>query len=115
MSRFRNHIFVCNNVRPIAGKPSCGARDSNQVLEAFQLAIAANPDLCSDVAVTGCGCLGPCFDGPNVVVYPEGTWYARVLPQDADEIVRMHIIGGRAVDRLVYEWPSDDDDGTDDD
>jgi (2Fe-2S) ferredoxin len=106
--RFRSHIFVCTNERPVAGKPSCGARNGAQLLSALQVAIAANPDLRADVAVTGCGCLGPCFDGPNVVVYPEGTWYAGVSLRDADEIVAS-LVDGRIVDRLVYVWPDDDD------
>jgi (2Fe-2S) ferredoxin len=61
--------------------------------------------LWSSVSVTACACLGPCFDGPTVVVYPEGTWYAGVRPGDADEIVEAHMAGGRVVERLVYHWP----------
>lgn len=41
--------------------------------------------------VTACGCLGPCFDGPNAVVYgddpdhvgPDGVWYGDLNPADA--------------------------------
>ena len=55
--------------------------------------------LAGDVAVTTSGCLGPCFEGPNVVVYPEGVWYAGVAVEDVDDIVE-HLAGGPAVDRL---------------
>ena len=36
--------------------------------------------------VTACGCLGPCFDGPNAVVYPEGIWYGSLSVEDADAL-----------------------------
>ena len=42
----------------------------------------------SGVLVTACGCLGPCFDGPNAVVYPDGVWYGNLTVEDADAIVR---------------------------
>jgi (2Fe-2S) ferredoxin len=37
-----------------------------------------------------------------VVVYPEDVWYCGVQVDDADEIVREHLIGGRPVERLRY-------------
>ena len=46
------------------------------------------------------GCLDQCEHGPTVVVYPEQVWYGHVKPSDVDEIVREHIVGGRAVERL---------------
>lgn len=61
------------------------------------------------VGVTGCECLGPCFDGPNMVVYPEGIWYAGVAVEDVPEIVD-HLAGGPVVERLVYDWSDDSDD-----
>jgi (2Fe-2S) ferredoxin len=76
----------------------------------FQQLIAQNPDLVGRVAITPTGCLGPCFDGPNVVVYPDGTWYAGVSATDVDEIVASHLTGDKPVDRLVYDWPEDEDD-----
>jgi (2Fe-2S) ferredoxin len=35
-----------------------------------------------------------------VVVYPEAVWYGNVRPEDAVEIVREHLVGGRPVERL---------------
>ncbi|MCG8422563.1 MAG: (2Fe-2S) ferredoxin domain-containing protein [Proteobacteria bacterium] len=106
-SRFQRHVFVCVNRRPAAGKPSCGARNSTAVLVALQRAVATHPALCGAVAVTSSGCLGPCFDGPSVVVYPDGVWYGGVAESDVDEIVVSHLTGGEPVERLVYDWPDD--------
>jgi len=47
----------------------------------------------ADVLVTPCGCLGPCFDGPNAVVYPDGVWYAGLEVGDAGQLAE-HLIGG---------------------
>lgn len=49
------------------------------------------------VLVTPCGCLGPCFDGPNAVVYPDGIWYGGLTVDDADAIAR-HLVDG-----IIYE------------
>ncbi len=54
------------------------------------------------VRVNHSGCLDQCGHGPMVVVYPEAVWYWGVRPEDAEEIVREHLIGGRPVERLRY-------------
>ena len=105
MSQPLRHIFVCRNERPATGKPSCGARGSEAVLEGFQAGIAARPDLWANIGVTACACLGPCFDGPTVVVYPEAVWYAGVTAADVAEIIDRHLVGGLPVERLRYRWP----------
>lgn len=109
MTRFRHHIFVCTNQRPAGGRPACGSRGED-LRAALERTIAANPELCGQVAVTACACLGPCFDGPNLVVYPEGVWYAGAAETDAAAIVTEHLLGGRPVEHLRYRWPTDDDD-----
>jgi (2Fe-2S) ferredoxin len=102
------HVFVCLNARPGAGRPACAGRGGAPLYAALQRAIGVHPELAGQVAVTGCRCLGPCFEGPAVVVYPDAVWYAGVAEADAEEIVRSHLIEARPVERLRYYWPSDD-------
>ena len=95
------HVFVCVHERPAGGKPSCGARGGREVLERLETALAARPSLWSTTSVTATACLGPCFDGPNLVVYPESCWYAHVAPADVDELVAVHLESGRPLARLL--------------
>ena len=59
--------------RSRSGKPACGPRGGDALMAAVQRELLARG--ATDVLVTPCGCLGPCFDGPNAVVYPDGVWY----------------------------------------
>jgi (2Fe-2S) ferredoxin len=104
-SKFKRHFFVCLMQRPPAAKPSCAARGSAAVYNGLMEGLGGQMDLWDTVNVTTTGCLGPCFDGPMVVCYPEGTWYAGVKAEDVPEIVEKHMVGGQPVDRLIYKFP----------
>jgi len=39
---------------------------------------------------TKCNCLRICTEGPIALVYPEGTWYRRVTPENAERIIQRH-------------------------
>jgi len=54
-----------------------------------------------DIRVTRAGCMGRCGEGPTVAVYPDGIWYRQVGEDDADELVREHLLADRLVARLV--------------
>ena len=43
--------------------------------------------------------------GPIVKVIPDNTFYTNVKPEDAEEIVKEHVVKGRKVTRLLYEDP----------
>lgn len=105
MPKPERHFFVCQTQRPPAMKPSCGPRGSADLLNALMDALAKHPELLAKVTVTPSGCLGPCQEGPTIVVYPEGVWYAGVKMTDVAEIVESHMIGGKPVERLLYRWP----------
>jgi (2Fe-2S) ferredoxin len=60
-----------------------------------------------EVLITNCGCLGPCFDGPNAVVYPDGVWYAGLAPDDAAALAD-HLASGRVLAAKVSHRPGAD-------
>jgi (2Fe-2S) ferredoxin len=91
------HIFVCTS------GDWCPARDGDGLgVHARLKREVAEAGLKDRVRVNHSGCLDQCGHGPMVVVYPEAIWYAGVRPEDVPEIVREHLAGGRAVERLVY-------------
>ncbi len=57
--------------------------------------------------VTPCGCLGPCFDGPNLVVYPDGEWLAGVQPSDVPDVIT-YLAGGEIPERLRFTGLDED-------
>lgn len=99
MEPFRYHVYACQQEKP-GSAPCCSARGSAAVLDALRKELAAQ-GLNDAVQVTTCGSLGMCERGPNLVVYPEGTWYAGVQVADVPELVREHFQRGRPLERLA--------------
>jgi len=101
MEPTRWHVFVCTQVKP-ADIPACSARGSLDVLARLRELVAAK-GLTDDVLITECGSIGLCELGPNMIVYPGGTWYSGVGVDDVNEIVEQHLINGKIVDRLAWK------------
>ena len=87
-------------VRRAASRPA-GPAASAAIATALQEGLGRHPELWGRIAVTSTGCLGPCFEGPTVVVYPEAVWYVGVTVDDVPEIVESHMRHGVPVARLV--------------
>ena len=99
MQVFQYHVFVCDQQKP-DGAPCCATRGGADVLAELRAEIGRQ-GLSETVLVTACGSLGLCERGPNIVVYPEGTWYSGVQRADVTELVRSHFRDGRVVERLA--------------
>ncbi len=52
------------------------------------------------VLVCATGCLGPCEQGPTVVVYPDNTWYSKVTEAAVATILDEHVAKGTPAARL---------------
>jgi (2Fe-2S) ferredoxin len=81
-------FYVCVNT-------SCRGGGSLAVLEALRAMRQGTGDEVREQI-----CFGACWMGPNVVLYPQGTWYCGVAPDDLEEIVA-HAQGGPPVERLI--------------
>ena len=86
------HVFVCEQTRG-DGRPSCGERWDAQ--EAVRQLKAATRDAGVQVRISRAGCLGPCGQGPNVVLYPEGIWFSRCRDEDIPAIAEAAIEAAR--------------------
>lgn len=85
---FKRMLLVCLNERP-AGEPSCGGRGSKAIVDAIKGGVN-DLGLKAQVRVTKTHCLGLCAQGPNVVVYPEGTLLSGVAPADVPAILEKY-------------------------
>ena len=88
----------------ICGGTGCKASDSHIIAERLQQALEKN-NIADKVDIITTGCFGFCEKGPIVKIIPDNTFYTQVVPDDADEIVGEHIIGGRKIEWLLYIDP----------
>ncbi len=91
----RSTVLVC-------GGTGCTSSGSQKIREEFEAQLAAK-GLEKEVKVVQTGCFGLCALGPVVIVYPEGSFYSMVKPEDVEEIVSEHLLKGRIVTRLLYD------------
>ena len=90
----RAHVLIC-------GGTGCTSSGSKTLQAAFADSLEKF-ELTEEIKMVQTGCFGLCALGPIVIVYPDGTFYSRVTPEDVDTIVEEHLLKGRIVDRLVY-------------
>ena len=98
---YRSHVLVC-------GGTGCTSSGSEQIIAELEKEIKA-VGLAEEVNVVRTGCFGLCALGPIMIVYPEGSFYSRVKPEDIKEIVDEHLLKGRIVKRLLYSETVEDD------
>ncbi|MFO8057946.1 MAG: methyltransferase [bacterium] len=103
MEPFRYHVFICQADKP-EWVPSCPGKGGKEVLAALRREIE-NKGLSDGVLVTECGCLGICERGPNLIVYPDASWYAGVTAEDVPALVEEHLVKGEPVQRLLLTDP----------
>ncbi|WP_304942039.1 NADH-ubiquinone oxidoreductase-F iron-sulfur binding region domain-containing protein [Vallitalea guaymasensis] len=97
MSNYKMHILVC-------GGTGCISAKSEEIVDNLKEQLKIN-NMDSEVKVLKTGCFGFCEKGPVVKILPDNTFYVQVQPEDAEEIVKEHIVKGRKVGRLLFEDP----------
>ncbi|MBQ2988115.1 MAG: NADH-quinone oxidoreductase subunit NuoF [Clostridia bacterium] len=90
----RKNVLIC-------GGTGCTSSHSMDVRDALvkELKLAGIED---EIKVVTTGCFGLCALGPIMIVYPEGTFYSKVKPEDMHAIVTEHLVGGNPVRKLLY-------------
>ncbi|MCM8711408.1 NADH-quinone oxidoreductase subunit NuoF [Clostridium sp. SYSU_GA19001] len=94
----KRDILVC-------GGTGCKASRSDQIVRNLKRYIDL-AGLTDKVNVSITGCFGFCEKGPIVKVSPDNVFYVHVKPEDAEDIVRDHLVNGNVVERLLYEEPT---------
>ena len=96
----RSHVLVC-------GGTGCTSSGSKAIREKLAVELKEK-GLEEEVKIVQTGCFGLCEHGPIMIIYPEGTFYSRVTPEDVPEIVSEHLLKGRIVERLAYTDTGDE-------
>ncbi|MCB1774541.1 MAG: (2Fe-2S) ferredoxin domain-containing protein [Gammaproteobacteria bacterium] len=101
MPKPQKHVFVCVQNRPQGHpRPACSHKAAPEVAEEFFWQLQQR-QLFDKVQVSTTSCLGPCSEGPSVLVYPEGIMYAGVGKDDVAEIFDQHLQNDQPVERLL--------------
>jgi len=100
MPRPEKHVFVCTQQRPM-GHPrsSCAEKRCAAVMEEFLWQVQQK-ELFGKIQVTATGCMGPCSEGPTVLVYPDGVMYGGVKKEDVNTIIDEHLVGDKPVESM---------------
>ncbi|HET9634789.1 MAG TPA: (2Fe-2S) ferredoxin domain-containing protein [Gemmatimonadaceae bacterium] len=98
MERYSHHVLICTG-------NFCSPDRSGRELYSRLAELLQREDLLfgpNRVKRGETPCLGVCSNGPIVVVYPEGIWYANVTPQLLERIVVEHLKKGRPVEEAIF-------------
>ena len=98
--KIRHHVLIC-------GGTGCTSSGSTKLHEKL-VEVLTEKGISDEIKIVTTGCFGLCALGPIMIVYPEGTFYSMVTPDDVPEIVESHLIGGKLVERLQFHELSGD-------
>lgn len=100
----KRQVFVCTGTScSKVGGPEVFA-EFDRILTAKGLRngkVSKGREPMGEIVLTECGSIGFCSIGVAVMVYPDGTMYGQVQPEDVAEIVERHIEKGEVVERLA--------------
>lgn len=93
---YRGFVLVC-------GGTGCESNKSGVIFDAMKKKMT-ELGLQDEIQLVKTGCFGLCEKGPIVKVLPDETFYVDVKVEDADRIVQEHLLKGRPVKDLVYQY-----------
>jgi len=94
---YDRHMLLC------IGPDCCSSEEGEKAWAQLKKAAArlnGSPDK-GRLYRTKVGCLRICEGGPTAVIYPEGTWYGCLTPENLDRVIEKDLANGELVEDLV--------------
>jgi NADH:ubiquinone oxidoreductase subunit F (NADH-binding)/(2Fe-2S) ferredoxin/NAD-dependent dihydropyrimidine dehydrogenase PreA subunit len=91
----RAHVLICSG-------SNCVSRGAKSLRDEFEEHLD-RLEIRNEIKLVNTGCVGLCEQGPFVIVYPEGVFYAQIKPKHIKEICEEHLYKGRIVEKLVFD------------
>ena len=89
----------------ICGGTGCQASRSEEIKkELIRFAELYGVDDKVEISITGC--FGFCEKGPIVKISPDHTFYIKIKPEDAERIIKEHIVEGKIIEDFLYVNPA---------
>ncbi len=85
-SPYACHVFICTNDRR-GERKSCADGGGNAALKKVLKDEVEKRGWKGRVRVSSSGCMGLCGRGPNVLLYPQRTWFPASSPEDGEKII----------------------------
>lgn len=92
--KFKKSILVCNG-------SSCLQASKVNLIAEFQAKLKEY-NLENEIQVVQSVCFNKCTLGPNIIIQPENVEYSTVTKEDIDDIIIIHLLNNKIVERLVY-------------
>jgi len=101
MTRYKKHVFICENLRDKAsGQVSCGSHQTSRLRKKLKEMVHAGGNG-QNIRINAAGCLGQCTEGPVMVIYPQGIWYGRFSEDDLEDIFKKSILDDQVIERFL--------------
>lgn len=96
----KRHVFLCTGDSCCRGNEGAKAWDAlKDELKRRDLSLSDSPQACFRTKVH---CLRVCTQGPILVVYPEGHWYAEMTADKIPTFVEKQLFQGEPVPEWIF-------------
>ncbi len=89
----------------VCGGTGCHASQSEKLKDEL-IRYAKEYGVEDKVKISITGCFGFCEKGPIVKISPDHTFYIKIHPEDAERIIKEHVVEGKLIEDFLYVNPA---------